>query len=61
MLHKEILSKAESIFGSKSKALSWMKSPSLALGGKSPSELLKKKEHKLVIDELNRIEHGIYS
>lgn len=61
MLYKEILSKAESVFESKSKALSWMKSPSLALGGKSPNELIELGEYKLVIDELNRIEHGIYS
>lgn len=61
MLHKEILSKAESIFGSKLKALSWMKSPSLALGGKSPNELIKLGKYQLIIDELNRIEHGIYS
>lgn len=61
MLYKEILSKAESVFKSKSKALSWMKSPSLALGGKSPNELIELGEYQLVIDELNRIEHGIYS
>lgn len=61
MLRKEILSKAESVFGSRSKALLWMKSTSLALGGKSPNELLKENEYQLVIDELNRIEHGIYS
>ena len=58
---KEILAKAESVFGSRPKALSWLKSPSLALGGKSPNELLKEGGHQLVIDELNRIEYGIYS
>lgn len=61
MSHKEILAKAESVFGTKEKAISWFNTTNLALGGKSPNELLEEDKCQLVIDELNRIEHGIYS
>ena len=57
---QKLLTRATECFGNKDKALSWLRSPHAALGGKSPLELATHEGgHQAVLDELGRIEHGI--
>ena len=50
------------VFGSSEKFYSWLNSPSYALNGLKPSELIKDSYGKeMVMAELNRIEHGIFA
>jgi putative toxin-antitoxin system antitoxin component (TIGR02293 family) len=56
-----IFTKCIEVFGTKERAERWMKSPNLALGGKTPASLvIEPKGLKMVEDVLNRIEYGIY-
>jgi putative toxin-antitoxin system antitoxin component (TIGR02293 family) len=61
MMDQELMAEAVRIFGSKEKALEWLKTPSVVLGGQSPEDLLSRSETGAVMDELGRIEHGVYS
>jgi putative toxin-antitoxin system antitoxin component (TIGR02293 family) len=50
------------VFGSRQKFLTWFDAPSKALGGKTPSELVRLKTGaQMVMDELVRIEYGVYA
>ena len=50
---------AEEIFGDRSKAIAWLKTPSLALNGQPPLDLMTSDPGaQLVRDELNRIRYG---
>ncbi len=58
----ELVSRGESVFGSSEKFSIWLHSPSLAVGGKKPFELIKDSYGRsLILEELNRIEHGIFA
>ncbi len=49
------------VFGDKDKFLEWMKSPCTALAGQEPIDLLKSRLGlEMVIDEIGRIDHGVY-
>lgn len=57
----EILRRATGVFESKENAQAWLRRPCRALGGISPESLLDKPSgDRLVLDELNRIVHGVY-
>jgi putative toxin-antitoxin system antitoxin component (TIGR02293 family) len=50
---------AEEIFGDRSKAIAWLKTPSLALNGLQPLDLMTSDPGaQLVRDELNRVRYG---
>ncbi len=50
------------VFGSSEKFYRWLNSPSFALNGLKPAELVKDSYGKeMVMAELNRIEHGIFA
>jgi putative toxin-antitoxin system antitoxin component (TIGR02293 family) len=50
------------VFGSSEKFYRWLNSPSFALNGYNPGELLKDSYGKeMVMAEINRIEHGIFA
>ena len=50
-----------SVFDSKSQFNLWLNTPSFVLGNKKPADLLSNSYGiKLVMEELNRIEHGIF-
>ena len=54
--------RALDVFNDDKKALRWLKYPSLALGNISPFELLDTSAGvEMVLDELGRIEHGIFA
>jgi len=54
--------RALDVFTDDKKALRWLKYPSLALGNISPFELLDTSAGvEMVLDELGRIEHGIFA
>lgn len=55
------LQRAIEVFASQEKAQRWMKKPCRALGGKIPEQLMETPEGvEAVLDELTRIEHGVY-
>lgn len=57
-----LMTKGSEVFGSREKFGRWFNSPSKALGGKVPRELASLKTGaQMVMDELGRIEHGVYS
>ena len=50
------------VFGSSEKFYSWLNTPSFALSGHEPGELLRDSYGKeMVMAELNRIDHGIFA
>jgi len=58
----EVAARGAQVFGDKGRFLSWMKSPSPALGDRTPLSLLSSRfGNEVVLDELGRIEHGIVS
>jgi len=58
----EVAARGAEVFGDKGRFLSWMKSPSPALGDRTPLSLLSSRfGNEVVLDELGRIEHGIAS
>lgn len=53
------IAEAEEIFGDQDKAVAWFKTPSLALNGQQPIDLMTSDPGaRIVRDELNRIRHG---
>ncbi|MFA5073369.1 MAG: antitoxin Xre/MbcA/ParS toxin-binding domain-containing protein [Nitrospirota bacterium] len=57
-----LMVKGIQVFGSRDAFFRWFDSPSKALGGCMPSELVNLKTGaQLVMDELIRIEHGVYA
>ena len=56
----EVLRRAEEVFKDLEKAMLWMSSPSYALGGQVPLQVIQSEEGiDVIFDELGRIEHGI--
>jgi len=61
--NKKLLELATSCFGSAAKASDWLNTPHAALGDKSPFDLAKDEDvgYQEVVDEIVRIEHGIFA
>jgi putative toxin-antitoxin system antitoxin component (TIGR02293 family) len=58
----EVAARGTNVFEDKEKFLSWIHQPSKALGDKTPMSLLSSRfGTEMVLDELGRIEHGIFS
>lgn len=58
---EEVLSHLDETFESREKGLAWLYSACPALGGERPYEFCKRGQAKLVIDELTRLDHGMFS
>lgn len=58
----EVAAKGAKVFGDKEKLLLWMNHPNKALADKTPMSLLSSKFGvDVVLDELGRMEHGVFS
>lgn len=58
----EAVAKGVEVFEDKNHFLIWMKQPNVALGNKTPLNLLNSRfGTQMVLDELGRIEHGVLS
>ena len=58
----EVAAKGTNVFGDKEKFLLWLKQPNKALAGKTPINLLNSRfGTEMILDELGRIEHGVFS
>jgi len=56
-----VFCRAKEVFQDDAKASSWLKNPNFALGDKAPTALLDTiPGTELVLDELGRIEHGVF-
>ena len=57
-----LVGKGIEVFGSLEKFMSWFNTPSTALGGEVPCDLVNLKTGaQMVMDELGRIEYGVYA
>ncbi len=57
-----LMAKGVEVFGDQEKFMRWFNSPSKPLGGKAPTDLVcLKTGTQMVIDELGRIEYGIFA
>lgn len=58
----EVAAKGADVFADKDKFLSWMNHPHTALANRTPMSLLNSRfGTEMVLDELGRIEHGVFS
>lgn len=58
----EVMARGAEVFEDKERFLQWLKQPSAALGGKLPMDLLGSQFGiAVVLDELGRIEHGVFA
>ena len=58
----KVYERAVEVFGGNKKALRWLKYPSLALGNTAPLDLLDTSAGvEMVVDELGRIEYGVFA
>jgi putative toxin-antitoxin system antitoxin component (TIGR02293 family) len=58
----EVVHLGSQVFDTTDQFYDWLQSSSMALGGQKPAELIKDSYGKdMVIEELNRIEHGIFA
>ncbi|MEK6775878.1 MAG: antitoxin Xre/MbcA/ParS toxin-binding domain-containing protein [bacterium] len=58
----EVAARGTAVFGDKVKFIKWLESENKALGGKTPVSLLVSSFGvEMVLDELGRIEHGVFS
>ncbi len=58
----EVAARGTEVFGDREKFLGWLKQPSAALASKIPLELLDSRFGAyIILDELGRMEHGIFS
>ena len=58
----EVAARGAAVFGEREKLLSWMNTPSTALGNRTPASFLSSRfGTEMVLDELGRVEHGIIS
>jgi putative toxin-antitoxin system antitoxin component (TIGR02293 family) len=58
----EVAARGAEVLGDREKLLSWMNTPSTALGNRAPTSLLGSRfGTEMVLDELGRVEHGIIS
>jgi len=56
-----ILSQAESVYGSRERALAWLRQPHPRLGQRTPSELLKTDAGSRIVEELLvQIDEGFF-
>jgi len=59
---QELLDRAVECFGDLDKALEWLRTPNAALKGLAPVKIATDPEgRQAVLDELGRIEHGIFA
>jgi len=58
----QVAAKGAEVFEDKDRLLSWMNHPNTALGNRSPMSLLSSRfGTEMVLDELGRIDHGVFS
>jgi len=58
----EVVARGAEVFGDKDRFRNWMDQPNTALSGNAPLNLLGSRfGTEMVLDELGRIEHGVYS
>jgi putative toxin-antitoxin system antitoxin component (TIGR02293 family) len=58
----EVAAKGVKVSGDKDKFLSWMRQPNKALGNKTPLDLLGSRfGTEMILDELGRMEYGVFS
>lgn len=58
----EVAARGSEVFEDRDKFLAWMKQPSKALNNNKPMSLLNSRfGNDMVIDELGRMEHGVFS
>ena len=58
----ELVVRGVDVFGDKERFLNWMNTPCLALSNKLPLNLIKSRlGHEMVLDQIGRIEHGVFS
>jgi putative toxin-antitoxin system antitoxin component (TIGR02293 family) len=58
----EVVHLGSQVFDTTDQFYTWLHSPSMALGGQKPAELVKDSYGKeMVMDELNRIEYGVFA
>jgi putative toxin-antitoxin system antitoxin component (TIGR02293 family) len=58
----EVFARGEEVFEDADRFLGWLNHPSKALGGKVPMDLLDSAYgRQIVLDEITRIEHGIFA
>ena len=58
----EVFAKGSKVFNSRDRFLDWMNYPNKAFNNKTPMSLLDSKfGMDMVLDELGRIEHGVFS
>ncbi len=58
----EVAARGTNTFGDRDKFLSWLKQPNKALANKPPIRLLSSRfGTEMVLDEIGRIEHGVFS
>ena len=58
----EVAARGSEVFGDMNRFLSWMNHPNKALGDRVPNSLLSSRFGlEMVLDELGRIEHGVYA
>ncbi len=58
----EVVARGTAVFGGRERLLAWLNRPSTALGKRRPLELLGSRFGiEMVLDELGRIEHGVFS
>lgn len=58
----EVIAKGSRVFEGRDKFLAWMNHPNQALNNQTPMSLLDSKFGRgMVLDELGRIEHGVFS
>jgi putative toxin-antitoxin system antitoxin component (TIGR02293 family) len=57
----DVLARAIEVFGTREKALRWLRTPIRALGDKTPISLLHSREGLASVqDTLGRVEHGVW-
>jgi len=57
-----VAARGSQVFGDKMKFLSWLRQPNTALANQTPLDLLKSRfGTDMVLDELGRMEHGVFS
>ena len=57
-----LMTKGAEVFGSPDNFKRWFAAPNIALGGMAPNEIVNLKNGlQMVMDELGRIEHGVFA
>ena len=62
ILFAQVLFRAEEVLGTKEKAKTWLETPQLAMGNKTPISFLDTSfGAQFIMDELGRLEQGVFS